>query len=132
MSFTGGELLCHDPKKILIAVDEEVLHGLVCLAVPVSVDYLGTPYAEFEALPSHGFDENGQLELASAFDHEALSVFAVLHLYGDVSQRFFEKPLANLTRLNVFPLFASKGRGVDGEAHGHGGLLDLDALQGLR
>ena len=53
-------------------------------------------------------------------------------MYGDVSQRFFEKPLANLSRLNVFPLFASKGRGVDGEAHGDGGLLYIDPFQGLR
>ncbi len=60
-------LLHDDAGMLLVHVDDHFLDGLEKLAAFVLLHHhAGARYGELEALSAHGFDENGELEFATA------------------------------------------------------------------
>ena len=108
-----------------------MLDGLQGLAVLILLeDDLGTAHGKLEAFAAHGLDEDGHLELAAALDQEGVLVGGVFHAHGHVAQAFAVQAVADHAALHQLAFTAGQGRGVDAEAHGHGGLVHADARQG--
>ena len=112
-------------------VDDNVLHGLVGLAVDDLGQNVRGRDLQLIAFAAHGLDEDGQMHLATAHDAEGIGGGRVLHLQGDVLQQFLLQTVADLAAGDVLALAAGQRAVVDGEGHLDGGVVDLHEGQRL-
>ena len=122
----------HDGTLILGGhVDDDMLHGLVGLAV----DHLGQNVRgrdlQLIAFTAHGLDEDGQMHLATAHDTEGIGGGGILHLQSDVLQQLFLQTVTDLAAGDILALTAGQRAVVDGEGHLDGGVVDLQEGQRL-
>src|SRR5690606_29733582 len=83
---------------------------------------------ELVALAAHGFDQNGEVKLATPADDKAIGRSAVFHAQRDVAARLLIQPLAQPPRgaPTGFALAPGERRRVHAEGHTDGRLLDAD------
>ena len=94
----------------------------------VRVRISGLPTRQFVAFAAHHFDQDGELQFAAAHHFEGV-VAQFLHADGDVGEQFLIQALAQIARGDPLALPAGERRGVDGERHRDGRLVDLDRRQ---
>ena len=92
---------------------------------------IGTTDHEFVAFTAHFFDQNSELQLATAEDVELVCHFGVFETKGNVAADFVEQALAQFTGLNGLAFTSRIGGRVDGENHAHGGLFNRDPRESL-
>src|ERR1035438_2692408 len=126
-----AELLDDHAQEILRAIDDQVFHRLAQFVVDGARQDLGLAHRQFVAFAAHHLNQDGELQFAAAHHLEGV-VAQLLDADGNVGQQFLVEPLAQVARCHPLSLASGKGRGVDGERHGDGGLVDLDGRQRLR
>ena len=84
------------------------------------------------AFAPHHLDQDGQLQFAAAHHPERFRSARLLHSNRDIGQQFLVQPVAQIARRDVLAFAAGERRGVDGEHHRDGRLVDLDLRQRLR
>src|SRR5271157_4645229 len=131
LPFALAQLLDHHAEKPLRTIDHQKLERLLDAAVDGARQDLGLADHQLETFPPHHFDQNGELQFAAAHHFEGV-VSQFLDADGDVGEQLFVEPLAQFARRHPLALAPREGRGVDGEGHGDGGLVDLDLGQRLR
>src|ERR1035441_4753318 len=128
LALAGAEFLDHYAQEVLRAIDNQVFHRLAELVVDGARQDLGLAHGQFVAFAPHHLDEDGELQFAAAHHLEGV-VPQFLDADGNVGQQFLVEPLAQVARRHPLALAAGERRGVDGERHGDGGLVDLDGRQ---
>ncbi len=123
------DLLGDDADEVLGAVDHQLLHRLVELAVDAAGDHLGLADRELVALAPHHLDQDRELQLAAPGDLEGVGGVARLDPDRDVGQHFALEPLLELAAGDVGALAPRHRRGVDREDHADGRLVDPDRRQ---
>ena len=88
--------LHHHPDKVLGHVNRERLHGLHQLAVDRLGHDLRLAHHQLVALSAHRFDEDGEVELASAHDLEGVGAVGFFHTQRDVGEDLFLEALAQV------------------------------------
>jgi hypothetical protein len=63
---TLPELFHHRALVLFLAVDDQLLEGLLHHPVDLLADHLRARHAELKTLAAHGLDEHGQVQLATA------------------------------------------------------------------
>src|ERR1017187_2461408 len=126
-----AELLDDHAQEIFRAIDDQVFHRLAQFVVDGARQDLGLAHRQFVAFAAHHFNQDGELQFAAAHHLEGV-VAQLLDADGNVGQQFLVESLAQGARRHPLALAPGKGRGVDGERHGDGGLVDLDGRQRLR
>ena len=102
------ERLRDDADVVLGAVDDELLHRLVALAVDLARDDLGLADRELEALAAHRLDEDRHLQLAAAGHLEGVGGVAGLDVEGDVREDLALEAVLEVARRDVLPVLARR------------------------
>ena len=74
-----------------------MLDGLHPLSVDLFDDYLGAGNRELISLPAHGLDEDGEVELAAAADHELIGGPGLFDAQPEVEVELSQKPGTQLS-----------------------------------
>ena len=112
-------------------VDDNMLHGLVGLAVDDLGQNVRGRDLQLIAFAAHGLDEDGQMHLTTAHDTEGIGGGGILHLQSDVLQQLFLQTVTDLAAGDILALTAGQRAVVDGEGHLDGGVVDLHEGQRL-
>ena len=113
-------------------VDGQLLDRFAAHAVYLLENDLRLPHLQFVALAAHGFDEDGEVQHASARDHPLAVFLALAHAQRQVLVELLHQPVLNVARGDVLALAAEEGRVVYCEQHAHGRLVYGDGGQRLR
>ncbi len=71
------------------------------------------------------------MQHTAAVDGPYVLVGVLVDPQGEIAVELLDEPVADVARCDVLAVAAIEGAVVDGERHGHGGLVDGDAWQGL-
>ena len=130
LALARAELFDHHADEVLRAVDDQhVPCGSLQLAVDGLGQDLGLAHRQLVAFAAHHLDQDGELQFAAAHHLERVGAARLLHADRDVGQQFLVQAVAQIARGHVLPFAARERRGVDGERHRDGGLVDLDLRQ---
>src|SRR5258706_1358461 len=128
----AADFFDHDADKGFGAIDHEEFEGLAHRAVDLFRQDFGLAHGDLVAFAAHHLDQDSELELAAAHYLESVRPAGFLDADGDVGEQLLIEAIAQVAGGDVGSLAAGEGRGVDGERHGDGGLIDLDVSQRLR
>ena len=117
------------PTKFFGDVDGEMLDRFHQLAVYSLGDDLGLADHQFVAFTAHHFNQDGKLQFSAAQDFERVGRAGVLDAQRDVGEQLLLEALAQVARRDVGAVFSREWRGVHGEEHGDGRLVDGDVRQ---
>ena len=82
-------------------VDDNVLHGLVGLAVDDLGQNVRGRDLQLVAFTAHGLDQDGQVHLTTAHDAEGIGGGRILHLQSNVLQQLFLQAVTDLAAGDV-------------------------------
>ena len=133
LALAAAQLLDHHADELFRAIDHQQLQrlGQVCRRLRL-VRISGLPTASSIAFAPHHLDQDGELQFAAAHHLERVRTAGFFHADGNVGQQFLVQPVAQIARGDELAFAAGERRGVDGERHGDGRLVDLDVRQRLR
>ena len=121
-----------DADEAFRNIDDQALDGLELLAVFVAHYDFGLADHEFKTFAAHGFDQNGELQFATAENAEGFGRVRVFHANGNVGEQFLGEAIAKIARGEVIAFAAGERAGIDGENHGESGLVNDERLERLR
>src|SRR5690606_29442964 len=104
-------------------VDDDVLVGLLLLAVDVLDHHFRTAHGQLEAFTAHGFNQYRQVQFTTAGNLEFVGRVAFFDAQGDVVQQFLFQTLLDVAAGDELVFFVAERRVVDLEGHGHGRLV---------
>ena len=107
-----------------VHLDSERLHRLGFDAVDVFIDDFGATGFELVALATHGFDKDGEVELAAAGDFVAEAVGDDFE--SDVGFQFPLETFGDLAGSRKFAFFALERAGVRTDVNAEGGRFEFD------
>ncbi len=113
-------------------VDGEPLDRLVDLAVDVLDDDLRLPDGELEGFASHHFNEDRQLEFASALHLPSVGAFGREDSDRHVADQFLIQAVLQEAGGEVLAGLARERGGVDADGHRHARLIDMNQRQWFR
>src|SRR6266403_2235351 len=130
LAFARSERLQNVAQIFLWKIDIKVLERLKQLAVfvPMKND-LGSRDHHFVALASHLLDQDGDLHIAASMNFKCPRRFRVVELKRNVTARFPDETIANLSRRHKFPVASGKRRIVYQNAHSNRRRIDIDKLK---
>ena len=128
LATTLAEALHHAALILFFEIDDERLERLHLLAVYVLDDDLGTRHREFVAFASHRFDQDRQVQFATARYLELVGVVGLLDLQRHVVLGLADQTIAQLARGQELAaaaiLLARERRIVDLEGHADRRFVD--------
>ena len=95
-------------------------------------DYFRFANLQFVAFTTHGFNQDGQVQFATAGNFECIGAFSFFHAHGNVGFDFFKQAVTQMTAGYIIAFFASKGAVVYRENHGQGRFVNFKTLQRFR
>src|SRR5690606_21872591 len=116
---------------LLFDVDDDILVGLLLLAVDFLDDHFRAAYGQLEAFTAHGFNEYRQVQFTTAGDLELVRGVAFFNAQGDVVQQFLLQTLLDVAAGDELAFLAGERRVVGLEGHGHGRLVNGQWRQGF-
>ena len=133
LSLAQAQALHNCAHIILGHVNGQCLHGLLQSAGLVAMhNNLRLANLQLKALTAHGFNQNGQMQLAAAGHLISIGAIGFLNAQSHVGFCLFIQTVTDVTAGYEFALLASKGAVVYIKYHGQSGLVNFDALQRLR
>ena len=121
------ELLHHDAGIFLVDVDDHFLDGLQLLAgFLVGLEHHARAAdGQLEALAAHGFDQDAELQFATARHFEGVGfVHRCRDLQRDVAFRLAQQAVADDAGLHLVAFLAGQRPVVDAEGHGQRRRID--------
>src|SRR5882724_1036340 len=130
LAFARSERLQNVAQIFVWKVDIKVLERLKQLAVfvPMKND-LGSRDHHFVALAPHLLDQDGDLHSAASMNVKCPRRLRVVELKRNVTARFPDEPIANMSRRHKFPVASGKRRIVYQNAHSNRRRIDIDKLK---
>ena len=128
-AFALAHALHHRPLVLFVQIQDDEFVGFVNFAINFFVDDFRARHAQFVAFTPHGFDEDGEVQFATAAHFEFVRVVHFFDAQGDVVDEFAVKALLDLAAGDVFAFAPGKGRVVYLEGHAHRRLIDGEAGQ---
>lgn len=108
VALTQAHLLHHRALVLLLDVDDDILVGLLLLAVNLADHHFRATHGQLEILPAHVLDQNGQVQFAPAGNLELVGGLAFLNSQRDVVQQFFFQTLLDIATGDVFAFLAGE------------------------
>jgi len=131
-AFAGRHFLDHDAAIFIIHVDGRFLDGFEALAVIVlAIEDTGARNAKFKSVAAHGFDENAELQFATARNLEGVAALGVGNADGDIAFGFAHQAVANDARLHLGAFTARQRAVVDRNGDRERGRVDGKRFQRL-
>ena len=125
--------LFHDTALVSVfQVDRQILIRLAFFTVDLFVHDARFTDGQFEAFTAHGFQQDGQVQLATTRDTEYVRIRCVFHLQGDVSQQFLGQTITDLATGDELAFSTRQWRTVHHEVHGQGRLIHAQYWQTYR
>ena len=84
---------------------------------------------QFKAFAAHVFQQNGQVQFATAGNAEYISVGSIFNTQGNVGQQFFLQAVTDLAGSYEFTFSTGKRRSVDHKVHGQCRLVHAQHRQ---
>ena len=119
---------------LLVDVDHHLFDRLQALArLIVGAEHDARPGdAEFEALPAHGLDQDGELEFAATLHDVAVGQRRIGDPQRHIAFGFLVEAVANDAARHLIALGAGERAVVDDERHRQGRRVDRLGVKGLR
>ena len=126
---TGTQLFHDGADTVFRHVNGQFLDGLVTLAVYFVEQNTRCGNAQFIALTTHVFDQNGQVHFASAGNAERISAVGFGDTQRNVTEQFPHQAVTQLAGGDELAFLTGKGAVVDAESHFHSRFADLGERQ---
>src|SRR5882757_4379808 len=122
----------NDTNEVFRDVDHQTLDRLQLAAVFGAHDDFGFADHQLKTFAAHGFDQNGELQFATAENAKRFRCIGVFDANRNVGEQLFLQPVAKIARSEIAAFFAGKRAAVDGENHGERRLVDQQRFERLR
>ena len=130
---TATAKLFHNGTLVFIRyVHGQVFVRLAFLAIDFTEYHARFADCQFKAFAAHVFQQNGQVQFATAGNAEYISVGSIFNTQGNVGQQFFLQTVADLAGSHEFAFSTGQRRSVDHKVHGQGRLVHAQHRQAFR
>ena len=128
--FALAKGLHHTALVAFFKVHGEHFNRFMAFTIDLFINHTGFGHGQFIALAAHVFQQNGQVQFATA-RHLVNPVFVgVLHAQGHVGLQLFVQTIAQLAAGHELAFTTCQRRVVDAKIHGQGGLVNFEHGQG--
>ena len=114
---TAADFFHHAALVFVFQVDGEVFIRLALLAVDFLVHHARLADGQLEAFAAHVFQQDGEVQFATAGDAEHVGVAGFIDAQRDVDQQFLGQAFADLAAGDELAFGAGQRRRVDHEVH---------------
>ena len=133
LSLTQAQAFHNSAHEVLRYIDSQCFHRLhqltVCIAMHNNLRFTNL---QLKAFTTHSFNQNRQMQLATAGNFISIGAFGLGNTHGNVGLNLFEQTVTQMTAGNKFTFTAGKRTVVNVENHRQGRFVNLDALQSFR
>ena len=131
LALTLTQRLHHAALVLLFNVGGHHLDRLVLFAVYVFEHHARLAHCHFVAFATHVFQQDGQVQFATAHHFKHTLFVGFVHAQGHVVLQLFLQSIPNLAAGHELAFAAGQWAGVDAEVHGQGRLVHFQHGQRL-